>query len=627
VEVRNLIGPALAPPHLLKGQTSPVTALAFSPDAARVATGSVEGTVKIWDARGGGVAYPLYGLRIRNREPDANLDWNAQSDVAKVSLGANRILAAAVAEDTTALPTLAANTLGLTGSPLGPGPLAAAVGLGPGTTGASKPVLVFEGVTGAALHLLKGQPGPINAVALSADRARLAVATTPPRPKNDPASSGEEMTEIVVWDMATGKKLRTFAALKGRLDFSVATADHGGSVDLVAVTTDDDPDPGGWDVYPLALSPDGKKLYARLVGTKGVETKLWDVASGRQLGTWAKAFLEVSSPDGKFLATYSVDLGPPGARSKPVLKLWDVAAAPKRLLVEKGLRLPHQTVPTFSPDGKLFAPGTGEVWVLEGGRLARTLRAPAGQISFFPDGKRLVANGKVWDIALGRQLLTLPWGGQDVAIHPDGRRLLLGQMMLDARPRTASVREELEAYGLVTFLFDRPLTRSEAVAHLRASKQITEGVRRRALALAERFHDDPNRFLFAAQAVVRRTGATPGQYRQALHWAEEAVRMRPLDSEAQELLVVAQYRAKQYKAALVTLDRLLAGSEGPGYLSMMAFRAMAEYRLGKTGQALATWKQVEQARLRRGNSVHSEILGILREAETLILGTKPRPKK
>ena len=56
---------------------------------------------------------------------------------------------------------------------------------------------------------------------------------------------------------------------------------------------------------------------------------------------------------------------------------------------------------------------------------------------------------------------------------------------------------------------------------------LSESVRKQALALAERYSDDPNRLNDASAAVVRRGNAAAAAYRLALRQAEAACRLSP----------------------------------------------------------------------------------------------------
>src|SRR6266446_7468100 len=75
----------------------------------------------------------------------------------------------------------------------------------------------------------------------------------------------------------------------------------------------------GAEVYSVAFSPDGKLL---VTGSFDNTLKLWDVASGKELKTYAgpqghtKQVLSVAfSPDGQFIASGGAD---------NTLKIWDV---------------------------------------------------------------------------------------------------------------------------------------------------------------------------------------------------------------------------------------------------------------------------------------------------------------
>lgn len=129
-----------------------------------------------------------------------------------------------------------------------------------------------------------------------------------------------DIGESILWDVATGRELRSLSSH----DFS--------------------------QVNSLAFSPDGQTLASGYIdGT----IKLWDVASGRELHTLAGHTNQVESvafsPDGSLLASASWDL---------TVRLWDVASGAE-LLTLTGHSEWVQSV-AFSPDGATLASGAND---------------------------------------------------------------------------------------------------------------------------------------------------------------------------------------------------------------------------------------------------------------------------
>jgi hypothetical protein len=148
---------------VLAGHTSHVTAVAFSPDGVRLATASVDGTARIWDARTGVAMAVLEGHAMR-----VNALAFSPDGMRLATAGDDHTARLWDGRAGTLLATLRAHS-GRVGS----------VTFSPdgrrlATTSEDGTARLWDGQTGASLTVLTGHTQPLRAAAFSPDGARLA---------------------------------------------------------------------------------------------------------------------------------------------------------------------------------------------------------------------------------------------------------------------------------------------------------------------------------------------------------------------------------------------------------------------------------------------------------------------
>jgi WD40 repeat protein len=218
-------------------------------------------------------------------------------------------------------------------------------------------VRLWDAATGKEQAAVRRYPVSVHSLAFSPDSRTLAwgggvqtsaIDTTPRQSFKDIPRNDEELGEVRVWDLATGKE-RTF------------------------FHCDD-----GW-IKSVAFSPDGKTLAS---GGRDSAIRLFDVATGRERaclrdrGCGIRAV--VFSPDGKTLASVpGVSRSPGTDKQGEGVRLWDLATGRVRARLEApGVRVEGVA---FDADGRrvttagsVLPPGTdrGEVrrWETATGR-------------------------------------------------------------------------------------------------------------------------------------------------------------------------------------------------------------------------------------------------------------------
>ena len=238
-------------PLTLKGHSDVVRSVAFSPDGKRLASGSRDNTIKLWDTATGKELLTLKG------HSEYAYVWSVafSPDGKRLASGSIdrtiKIWDTATGKELLALKGHSSQVNSVAFSPDGKR-------LASGSD--DEIIMLWDTVTGKELRMLLA-PDDVSSVAFSPDGKRLA--------------AGGDNGIIKLWDTVTGKELLT---LKGDSE----------------------------SVNSVAFSPDGKRLAS--AGSCDGIIKLWDTVTGKKLLTLKGASLSVAfSPDGRRLASGSDD--------------------------------------------------------------------------------------------------------------------------------------------------------------------------------------------------------------------------------------------------------------------------------------------------------------------------------
>jgi WD40 repeat protein len=296
------------------------------------------------------------------------------------------------------------------------------------TKPSSRTISSWDIATGRELHAFSAQESIVDdeGGAFSPDRRTLATI------RNDVGYT--QHTLILLWDVSTGKQLRT---LEGHID----------------------------NINDVGFSADGRTLVS---GSKDQTVRLWDVATGKQLKMTQDANGVASavavSADGHTLATAG-DNSPSGESdvgdTVNTIELWDSTTGE---ITQTLSRQKYWTSSlAFSPDGHTLASAcwddTVTLWDVATGKVLRSISGfadiPSG-LAFSPDGRTLaVSNGdntiQLRDVATGQLLQTLA-GHTDqvlsIAFSPDGKTLVSGSFDNTIKLWDAASGKLLKSFGV-----------------------------------------------------------------------------------------------------------------------------------------------------------------------------------
>jgi WD40 repeat protein len=324
----------------LQGHSATVNCLAFSPDSQRLASGSEDLTLRIWNLQKGQQMRTLEEVKVwdtHTRKETRSLKARAE--------GTGILRGVAFSPDGKRLASVSS------GGPIPPIAKPPHLAKPPPVV-----VKVWDVASGKELFSSQGQgrmpwDSPTR-LAFSADGRRLACAYLGEGKVWDVQTRQELVTfkggdqnvifspdgkrlagavggGVKVWDAETGKEVRTFPGHTNSVAFSpdgkrLASTSDDGTVKVWDAQTGDDPllsfKGHANHVYSVAFSPDGKRL-----ATASTAVKLWDAQTGQLLLTLkghADSVVRVAfSPDGHRLA--SVD-------ESGTVKFWDATPLPEK---------------------------------------------------------------------------------------------------------------------------------------------------------------------------------------------------------------------------------------------------------------------------------------------------------
>ncbi|MEH1167765.1 AAA family ATPase [Micromonospora sp. CPCC 205539] len=389
--------------QILTGHTGRVDSVVYSPDGETIATASIDGTARTWDAVTGRPIFTLTGhsglVLSVVFSPDGRTIATASVDTTVRTWDART---------GRSILTLTGHSAAVSSVVFSPDGRTIATGSQDGTA------RTWDAATGHPIFTLDGAE---DSVVFSPDGQTIATAGT----------AGKAQ----IWNTRTGRPIFT---LDGDIN-SIAFSSNGRTIAGGGGT------PGVWDARtgrpiftlvdamgPAVFSPDGRTIAT--AGGYGT-ARTWDATTGRPIATLTghSGLVDslVFSPDGRTVATASLD---------GTARTWDATTGrPSTTLAGHTSRV---NVVVFSPDGRTVATastdGTARTWDVVTGHPVAALTghaAPVNEVVFSPDGATVATashdgTARTWDASTGHPIATLT-GHTDavnsVAMSPDAKTI------------------------------------------------------------------------------------------------------------------------------------------------------------------------------------------------------------
>ncbi|KAJ7927925.1 WD40 repeat-like protein [Mycena leptocephala] len=409
----------------IQGHTDSVTSVAFSPDGAHVVSGSHDMTVRIWDAttgvklgRMGGhtesvmsAAFSPDGTRVVSGSSDNTVriwDATAGTEVGRME-HADWVTSAAFSPDGTCIVS----------------------GSGDNT------LRIWDATTGAELVRMKEHTETVRSVAFSPDGTRIVSGSHDYTVRIWDVKTGAEL--VCIWDAMTGAE----PIMKAQPEWFTSAAFSPDGTRIVSGSMDKTV--RIWDsmtgaelgrmeghtnsVVSAAFSPDGARIVS---GSDDKTVRIWDATTGaepaRMEGHTESVVSAAFSPDSLRVVSGSHDM---------TVRIWNAKTGAELQRMEGHTR--WVTSAAFSPDGTRIVSSAGDatmcIWdAMTGAELGRieghddTVTSAA----FSPDSARIVSASRdytvsIWDATSGAELGRME-GHTDfvtsAAFSPDGTRIV-----------------------------------------------------------------------------------------------------------------------------------------------------------------------------------------------------------